>query len=85
MMRGGARARSKGSGSGPDGVGLRGFKSHPPHHKFYINIGYPIRLDFYFFQNNFTILALSDILFAETALIVEVDIAKLRVHDCETF
>ena len=29
---GGARARSKGSGSGPDGVGLRGFKSHPPHH-----------------------------------------------------
>ena len=28
---GGARAWSKGSGSGPDGVGLRGFKSHPPH------------------------------------------------------
>ena len=31
MSCGGARARSKGSGSGPDGVGLRGFKSHPPH------------------------------------------------------
>ena len=29
---GGARARSKGTGSGPVGVGLRGFKSHPPHH-----------------------------------------------------
>jgi hypothetical protein len=28
---GGARAWSKGSGLGPDGVGLRGFKSHPPH------------------------------------------------------
>ncbi len=33
---GGARARSKGSGSGPDGVGLRGFKSHPPHHKIHL-------------------------------------------------
>ena len=38
---GGARARSKGAGSRPSslgkrpaGVGLRGFKSHPPHHKY---------------------------------------------------
>ena len=33
-MCGGARARTKGSGLGPDGVGLRGFKSHPPHQTF---------------------------------------------------
>ena len=31
LLCGGARARTKGSGLGPDGVGLRGFKSHPPH------------------------------------------------------
>ena len=29
----GTRARSKGRGSGPRGVGLRGFKSHPLHHR----------------------------------------------------
>jgi hypothetical protein len=31
-LGGGARARPKGQGSRPCGVGLRGFKSHPPHH-----------------------------------------------------
>ena len=28
---GGSQVRSKGRGSGPRGVGLRGFESHPPH------------------------------------------------------
>ena len=38
FLSGGARARSKGTGSSPSGfsgrpvgVGLRGFESHPPH------------------------------------------------------
>ena len=30
--RGGCQARSKAQGSGPCPVGVRGFKSHPPHH-----------------------------------------------------
>ena len=29
----------KGTGSRPVGVGLRGFKSHPPHHKGYVSFG----------------------------------------------
>src|SRR3990172_12414679 len=41
---GGCQARSKAQGSGPCPAGVRGFKSHPPHHQLVSPAHYRLRL-----------------------------------------